>query len=131
MESTGKFKTRSLLEQHLQKGVRKVILSVPPQDDSIKMVVQGVNEHFLDDSETIISNASCTTINAAPIMKVINYQLSIIFVLCGIEQAHITTVHSYTTDQSLHDQPHKDLRRARAAGKSIVPTTTGAAKALT
>ena len=124
IESTGKFKTRDILEQHLQKGVRKVILSVPPQDDSIKMVVQGVNEDILDGTETIISNASCTTNNAAPMMKVIND-------LCGIKQAYITTVHSYTTDQSLHDQPHKNLRRARAAGQSIVPTTTGAAKALT
>ena len=74
--------------------------------------------------DTIISNASCTTNNAAPMLSIINK-------LCGINQAYITTVHSYTTDQSLHDQPHKDLRRARAAGQSIVPTTTGAAKALT
>ena len=84
----------------------------------------GVNESILDGSETIISNASCTTNNAAPMIKVIEE-------LCGIEQAYITTVHSYTTDQSLHDQPHKDLRRARGASQSIVPTTTGAAKALT
>lgn len=124
VESTGKFKTRQMLQPHLQKGVKKVILSVPPADDSIKMVVQGVNEGILDGSEDIISNASCTTNNAAPMMKVIND-------LFGIEQAYITTVHSYTTDQSLHDQPHNDLRRARAAGQSIVPTTTGAAKALT
>ncbi|WP_424495015.1 type I glyceraldehyde-3-phosphate dehydrogenase [Salinimicrobium sp. GXAS 041] len=124
IESTGKFRTRDLLEPHLQKGVIKVILSVPPQDDSIKMVVQGVNDHILDGTEDIISNASCTTNNAAPMMKVVHE-------LCEIEQAYITTVHSYTTDQSLHDQPHKDLRRARAATQSIVPTTTGAAKALT
>jgi glyceraldehyde 3-phosphate dehydrogenase len=84
----------------------------------------GVNENILDGTETIISNASCTTNNAAPMLQVIND-------LCGIEQAYITTVHSYTTDQSLHDQPHKDLRRARGASQSIVPTTTGAAKALT
>lgn len=124
IEATGKFKTRDLLTPHLQQGVKKVILSVPPQDDSIKMVVQGVNEHLLDGSETIISNASCTTNNAAPMMKVVHD----FFV---VQQAYITTVHSYTTDQSLHDQPHHDLRRARAAGQSIVPTTTGAAKALT
>src|SRR5690606_24362144 len=74
--------------------------------------------------DDIISNASCTTNNAAPMIKVIQD-------LCGIEQAYITTIHSYTSDQSLHDQPHKDLRRARAASQSIVPTTTGAAKALT
>lgn len=124
VESTGKFKTRPFIEQHLGKGVEKAILAVPPHDDSIKMVVQGINEHILDGSEDIISNASCTTNNAAPMMKVVND-------LCGIEKAYITTVHSYTTDQSLHDQPHKDLRRARAATQSIVPTTTGAAKALT
>ncbi len=124
VESTGKFKTRETLKHHLSHGVKKVILSVPPQDESIKMVVLGVNEGILDGSEDIISNASCTTNNAAPLLKVINE-------LCGVKQAYITTVHSYTTDQSLHDQPHKDLRRARAAAQSIVPTTTGAAKALT
>ena len=84
----------------------------------------GVNDNELDGSEHIISNASCTTNNAAPMMQIMNE-------LCGISQAYITTIHSYTTDQSLHDQPHRDLRRARAAGQSIVPTTTGAAKALT
>ena len=84
----------------------------------------GVNEQILEGNEQIISNASCTTNNAAPMIKIIND-------LCGIEQAYITTIHSFTTDQSLHDQPHKDLRRARAATQSIVPTTTGAAKALT
>lgn len=124
IESTGKFKTSAALELHLKNGAKKVILSVPPADDSIKMVVLGVNDHILDGTEKIISNASCTTNNAAPMIKVINN-------LCGIEQAYITTVHSYTTDQSLHDQPHRDLRRSRAAGQSIVPTTTGAAKALT
>lgn len=124
VESTGKFKSRPDLESHLQNGVKKVILSVPPLDDSIKMVVLGVNENILDGSEDIISNASCTTNNAAPLIKVIHE-------LCTVNKAYITTVHSYTTDQSLHDQPHKDLRRARAATQSIVPTTTGAAKALT
>ncbi|MFC4739627.1 type I glyceraldehyde-3-phosphate dehydrogenase [Flavobacterium ponti] len=124
VEATGKFKTTSLLNQHIEAGAKKVILSVPPEDESIKTVVLGVNEHILDGSETIISNASCTTNNAAPMLKIMQE-------LCGIEQAYITTVHSYTTDQSLHDQPHKDLRRARGASQSIVPTTTGAAKALT
>ena len=124
IESTGKYKTRPDLEHHISNGAKRVILTVPPQDDQIKMVVFGVNEHILDPTDTIISNASCTTNNAAPMIKVIDE-------LCGIEQAYITTIHSYTTDQSLHDQPHKDLRRARAAGQSIVPTTTGAAKALT
>lgn len=124
VEATGKFKTLDDANQHLTSGAKKVILSAPPEDDRIKTVVLGVNEDILDGTETVISNASCTTNNAAPMMKVINE-------LCGIEQAYITTVHSYTTDQSLHDQPHKDLRRARGASQSIVPTTTGAAKALT
>ena len=124
VECTGKFKTRKQLNKHIVNGAKKVILSVPPSDESIKMVVLGVNEGFINTDDTIISNASCTTNNAAPMLKVIND-------LCGIEQAYITTVHSYTTDQSLHDQPHRDLRRARAASQSIVPTTTGAAKALT
>lgn len=124
VESTGKFKTFDEINEHILVGAKKVILSAPSEVDNIKTVVLGVNEHILDGTETIISNASCTTNNAAPMLKIIND-------LCGIEQAYITTVHSYTTDQSLHDQPHKDLRRARGASQSIVPTTTGAAKALT
>lgn len=124
VESTGKFKTFEQLRAHLTAGAAKVILSAPSEDDNIKTVVLGVNEHILDGSEKIISNASCTTNNAAPMVKIID-------ALCGIEHAYITTVHSFTTDQSLHDQPHKDLRRARGASQSIVPTTTGAAKALT
>jgi len=124
IEATGKYKTSPLLKHHLNNGAKKVILSVPPQSDDIKMIVIGVNESILDGTETIISNASCTTNNAAPMIKVIDE-------LCGIEQAYITTIHSFTTDQSLHDQPHRDLRRARAATQSIIPTTTGAAKALT
>jgi len=124
VEATGKYKTLDDAEKHLKAGARKVILSAPPEDDRIKTVVLGVNDSILDGTETVISNASCTTNNAAPMIKIIDE-------LCGIEQAYITTVHSYTTDQSLHDQPHKDLRRARGAAQSIVPTTTGAAKALT
>ena len=124
IEATGKFKTTETAQLHILAGAKKVILSAPPEDEKIKTVVLGVNEHILDGSETIISNASCTTNNAAPMLKIIQE-------LCGIEQAYITTVHSYTTDQSLHDQPHKDLRRARGASQSIIPTTTGAAKAIT
>ena len=124
IEATGKYKTRDELANHLANGAGSVILSAPPIDDDIKTVVIGVNEEILNPDDRIISNASCTTNNAAPMLKVLE-------ALCGIEQAYITTVHSYTTDQSLHDQPHRDLRRARAAGQSIVPTTTGAAKALT
>ena len=124
IEATGKFKSYSDLEYHIKNGGKKVILSVPPDEDTIKTVVIGVNDSILEGNEQIISNASCTTNNAAPMIDVINK-------LCGVKQAYITTVHSYTTDQSLHDQPHRDLRRSRAAGQSIVPTTTGAAKALT
>ena len=124
IESTGKYKTFEDINAHIISGAKKVILSAPSEVSEIKTVVLGVNENILDGTEKIISNASCTTNNAAPMMKVIND-------LCGIEQAYITTVHSFTTDQSLHDQPHKDLRRARGASQSIVPTTTGAAKALT
>lgn len=124
IEATGKFKSVNDLNHHINNGATKVILSVPPTNDSIKTVVLGVNENILSENDVIISNASCTTNNAAPMIDIINN-------LCGIKQAYITTIHSYTTDQSLHDQPHRDLRRARAAGQSIVPTTTGAAKALT
>jgi len=124
VESTGKYKTFDEINAHIIAGAKKVILSAPSEVDAIKTVVLGVNESILDGTETIVSNASCTTNNAAPMIKIISE-------LCGIEQAYITTVHSYTTDQSLHDQPHKDLRRARGASQSIVPTTTGAAKALT
>jgi len=124
VESTGKFKTFDEINAHVLAGAKRVILSAPSEVDTIKTVVLGVNESILDGTETIVSNASCTTNNAAPMIKVIEE-------LCGIEQAYITTIHSFTTDQSLHDQPHKDLRRARGASQSIVPTTTGAAKALT
>jgi len=124
IESTGKYKSFEEINAHITAGAKKVILSAPSEVDTIKTVVLGVNDFILDGTETIISNASCTTNNAAPMMKVIDE-------LCGIEQAYITTINSFTTDQSLHDQPHKDLRRARGASQSIVPTTTGAAKALT
>lgn len=124
IESTGKYSSFADINKHILAGAKKVILSAPSEVPEIKTVVLGVNENILDGSEEIVSNASCTTNNAAPMIKVINE-------LCGIEQAYITTVHSFTTDQSLHDQPHKDLRRARGASQSIVPTTTGAAKALT
>lgn len=124
IESSGKYKTSKDLNGHLSPGVKKVILAVPPEDDSIKMVVLGINESILDGSERIISNASCTTNNAAPMLEVIHRNF-------GVKQAYITTVHSYTSDQSLHDRAHRDLRRSRAAAQSIIPTTTGAAKALT
>ena len=124
VEATGKFRSKSSLEYHLKNGAKKVILSVPPTDEDIKMIVFGVNDDIITATDHIISNASCTTNNAAPMIKVLHDNW-------GVEQAYITTVHSYTSDQSLHDRPHRDLRRARAASQSIIPTTTGAAKALT
>jgi glyceraldehyde 3-phosphate dehydrogenase len=124
VEATGKFKTREEVEKHLSKHVKKVVLSVPPISEDIPMVVLGVNDHIIQESDTIISNASCTTNNAAPMLQVMHQHF-------GVKQAYISTVHSFTSDQNLHDQPHRDLRRARAATQSIIPTTTGAAKALT
>jgi glyceraldehyde 3-phosphate dehydrogenase len=124
VDCTGQFKTKAALSGHLEAGAKRVILSVPPDDDSIKTIVIGINDHLVEKSDRIISNASCTTNNAAPMIQLIDE-------LCGIESCYITTVHSYTSDQRLHDSPHKDLRRARAAALSIIPTTTGAAKAIT
>jgi glyceraldehyde 3-phosphate dehydrogenase len=124
IECTGRFLTRELASGHLQAGARKVLLSAPAKEQGIKTVVLGVNDHLLDGTEDIVSNASCTTNCAAPMIQVVNE-------FCGIEDGFITTIHSYTGDQRLHDAPHKDLRRARAAAVSMVPTTTGAAKAIT
>ena len=122
IECTGKFKELAYAEKHLKPRVKKVIISAPAAED-IPMVVMGINDDILSGNEKVISNASCTTNCAAPMLKVINE-------LCDIEYAYITTIHSYTSDQRIHDAPHKDLRRARAATLSIVPTTTGAAKAV-
>lgn len=124
VESTGIFRTREGAQKHITAGAKKVILSAPPKSDDIKSVCLGINEEILDGSEKIISNASCTTNSAAPMVKVMR-------TLTTIEAAYITTIHSYTGDQRLHDTPHNDLRRARAGAVSIVPTTTGAAKAIT
>ncbi len=124
MESTGLFTKREDAEKHFIGGAKKVVISAPAKTADIRTVVLGVNDDSLEESDRVISNASCTTNSAAPMIKVIRE-------MCTIESAYITTVHSYTSDQRLHDAPHKDLRRARAAAESIVPTTTGAAKALT
>ena len=124
IECTGHFLDMESARKHLAAGAKKVILSAPPKDDSIKTVVLGVNDDVISPGDTVISNASCTTNCAAPMLKVLDEQF-------GIEQAYITTVHSYTNDQRIHDAPHKDLRRARAAAMSIIPTSTGAAKAIT
>ncbi len=123
LESTGIFRTEEQASKHLVGGAKKVVLSAPAKDETTRTVVLGVNDHLLQDSDVIISNASCTTNSAAPMVQVLKE-------ICTIESAFITTVHSYTSDQRLHDAPHSDLRRARAAAESIVPTTTGAAKAL-
>lgn len=123
IESTGKFTNSQGAGLHLKAGARKVIISAPAKD-AVKTVVIGVNDHLIDSTDTILSNASCTTNNAAPMIKIIDENF-------GIESAYITTVHAYTGDQNLHDAPHKDLRRARAAAVSIIPTSTGAAKAVT
>lgn len=101
-----------------------MILSAPPSTNEIKTVVLGINDEIINKDDVIISNASCTTNCAAPMIKVLDENW-------GLEDGYITTVHSYTGDQRLHDAPHKDLRRARAAALSIVPTSTGAAKAIT
>lgn len=123
LESTGRFLDTKSAQLHLQAGARKVILSAPANDESIKSLVLGVNDHILKPDDLIVSNASCTTNCAAPMIKVLQQ--------FGVEEAYITTVHSYTNDQRIHDAPHKDLRRARAAAMSIIPTSTGAAKAIT
>lgn len=125
IESTGIFLTKELAQQHIDAGAKRVILSAPAKSPEIKTVVFGINDEQLDGSELIVSNASCTTNCAAPMVKIIDD-------LCGIESGYITTVHAYTGDQNIHDAPHKkDLRRARAAAESIIPTSTGAAKAIT
>lgn len=124
IESTGKFLTKDLAQAHISAGAKKVILSAPPKSDDVSTVVLGINDDIITGKEEIISNASCTTNAAAPLIKVLHD-------FYHIESAYITTVHSYTGDQSLHDSPHKDLRRARAGALSIIPTTTGAAKAIT
>jgi len=124
IEATGHFRSTAQAKKHIDAGAKKVIISAPAADEETKTIVLGVNDHLLDGTETIISNASCTTNSAAPLIKVLQEHWQ-------IEQAYITTVHSYTSDQRLHDAPHKDWRRGRAAAQSIVPTTTGAAKALT
>jgi glyceraldehyde 3-phosphate dehydrogenase len=124
IESTGKYTSKEQASLHLSGGAKKVIISAPAEGEDVKTVVLGVNDEILSDEDCIVSNASCTTNNAAPMIMVLRS-------VCEIESAFITTVHSYTTDQRLHDAPHKDLRRARAAAASIVPTSTGAAKAIT
>ncbi len=124
IESTGKFTSIQKASLHLKAGAKQVIISAPSTDKDVPTVVIGVNDHLVDLLSPILSNASCTTNNVAPMVKVLDDNW-------GIIDGYITTVHSMTGDQNLHDAPHKDFRRARAASASIIPTTTGAAKAIT
>jgi glyceraldehyde 3-phosphate dehydrogenase len=123
IESTGVFRERAGLEKHLAAGARKVLLTVPAKDEIDATIVLGVNDGELKAEHRIVSNASCTTNCLAPIAKILDESF-------GIEQGFITTVHAYTNDQRLADVPHKDFRRSRAAGENIIPTTTGAARAV-
>jgi glyceraldehyde 3-phosphate dehydrogenase len=124
IESTGFFRSHEKASLHLQAGAKQVVISAPAEGNDIPSVVLGVNDATFNFKASIISNASCTTNNAAPMVYVLDKHW-------GVASGYITTVHSYTGDQRLHDAPHKDLRRARAAAQSIVPTSTGAAKAIT
>ncbi|MGY3211680.1 type I glyceraldehyde-3-phosphate dehydrogenase [Mucilaginibacter sp. HD30] len=124
IEATGKFTSSVGAQKHITAGAKQVILSAPSTDKSVPTVVLGVNEDAIDLRSPILSNASCTTNNVATMVKILDENW-------GIVDGYITTVHSMTGDQNLHDAPHKDLRRARAASTSIIPTTTGAAKAIT
>jgi len=123
IEATGLFRERAQLEEHLKAGAKKVILTVPPKDEIDATIVLGVNDNILTGEEKIISNASCTTNCAATVTKVIHEAFI-------IEKGFLSTIHAYTMDQKLLDFPHKDMRRARAAVLSIIPTSTGAAKTL-
>jgi glyceraldehyde 3-phosphate dehydrogenase len=123
IESTGHFTNREGCEKHLKAGAKKVLLTAPPKDTIDAMVVLGVNDNILKPEHKIISNASCTTNCIAPMVKILNDSF-------GIDRGFMTTVHSYTNDQQLLDLPHKDLRRARAAALSIIPTSTGTARSI-
>ena len=123
VEATGVFRTREACTMHIDAGAKKVLLTVPPKDEIDAMVVLGVNEDSLKPNDLIISNASCTTNCLAPLAKVIDDAF-------GIQHGPMTTVHAYTNDQRILDLPHGDLRRARAAAQNIIPTSTGAARAV-
>jgi glyceraldehyde 3-phosphate dehydrogenase len=123
LECTGKFVTREGSQKHLDAGAKKVLISAPAKSADIKTIVLGVNDEIIEADDLIVSNASCTTNCLAPMVKVLHEKV-------GIEKGYITTVHAYTADQRIQDAPHRDLRRARAGAVSIIPTTTGAAKAV-
>ena len=123
LECTGIFRTKEKAGLHIEAGAKRVILSAPAKSEGIPTVVRGVNESIVQDSDLIISNASCTTNCLSPLVKIINDNW-------GIKSGFMSTIHAYTATQRLQDAPHKDLRRARAAASNVIPTTTGAAKAL-
>jgi glyceraldehyde 3-phosphate dehydrogenase len=123
IESTGVFREKAKIALHLEAGAEKVLLTVPAKDEIDNMIVLGVNNEALKASDKIVSNASCTTNCVAPMAKVLHDNF-------GVEKGLMTTIHAYTNDQRILDFPHKDLRRARAAAANIIPTTTGAAKAV-
>lgn len=123
VESTGFFRTKEDASKHLEAGAEKVIISAPAKGGDVKTIVLGVNDDEIDEDTKIYSNASCTTNCLAPMAKVLDDSF-------GLEKGFITTIHAYTSSQQIVDGPHKDLRRARAAAYNIVPTTTGAAKAV-
>ncbi|RKY42841.1 MAG: type I glyceraldehyde-3-phosphate dehydrogenase [Candidatus Makaraimicrobium thalassicum] len=123
VESTGVFRERAKIALHLDAGAEKVLLTVPAKDEIDNMIVLGVNKDDLRPTDQIVSNASCTTNCLAPMIKVLHDNF-------GIKKGLMSTIHAYTNDQALQDMPHKDLRRSRAAAESIIPTTTGAAKAV-
>jgi len=123
IESTGIFTSKEKIENHFKAGAKKVILTVPAKGEIDATIVLGVNDHHLKPEHRIVSNASCTTNCLAPVAKVLHEQF-------GVVRGWMTTIHAYTNDQSILDQPHNDLRRARAAALSLIPTTTGAARAV-
>ncbi len=123
LESTGVFRAQADCMKHVEAGAKKVLLTVPPKDAVDAMIVMGINDDTLKSSDKVISNASCTTNCLAPVAKVLQENF-------GIKRGWMTTIHAYTNDQPSHDMPHSDLRRARAAAQSIIPTTTGAARAV-
>jgi len=123
LESTGVYRSREALLKHIANGAKKVILSAPAKDELDATIVLGVNDHVLTGNEQVLSNASCTTNCLAPMVKVLHENF-------GVENGYMTTIHAYTNDQRILDLPHSDLRRARAAANNMIPTTTGAAKAV-
>lgn len=123
LESTGIFTAKEQCLLHVKAGAKKVLLSVPPKDEIDALIVMGVNDETLKPTDVVVSNASCTTNCLAPVAKILHESF-------GIKRGLMNTIHAYTNDQGLQDMPHKDLRRARAGAESIIPTTTGAARAV-